>query len=155
MVEKEATKKHSQFHYAEQEAILNMVLTYNMLIEPAQKLLTQANLTPQQFNVLRILRGAKKDLPCGEIRNRMITRESDITRLMDRLLKIGLIERFIPEKDRRMVLIKITKKGLAILRDLDEPIKESNQKFLGKLSRVKLNQLISLLKEIRKFKEHV
>ena len=76
-----------------------------------------------QYNVLRILRGAPEGLPCGEIANRMITRDPDITRLLDRLEKRGLISRSRETKDRRTVMARITPDGLKLLARLDEPVR--------------------------------
>ena len=82
-----------------------------MLSRGFAPLLKAEELSSTQYNVLRILRGAPEGLPCGEIGNRMITRDPDITRLLDRLEKRGLVSRCRETKDRRMVLTRITDKG--------------------------------------------
>ncbi|MBI5083603.1 MAG: MarR family transcriptional regulator [Acidobacteria bacterium] len=86
-------------------------------------LLKQRGLSPPQFNVLRILRGARPEpLTCGEISSRMITRDSDVTRLLDRLERQGWISRSRQQLDRRVVRVSITASGLALLKSLDEPV---------------------------------
>jgi DNA-binding MarR family transcriptional regulator len=94
-------------------------------------------------------RGAHDALPCGEIASRMITRDPDITRLLDRLEKRGLISRCRETKDRRMVMAKITPEGLNLLSSLDEPIEEAHRKRLGHLGRERLRMLTELLAAAR------
>ena len=88
----------------------------------SSQVLKTEDLSSTQYNVLRILRGSPDGLPCGEIANRMITRDPDITRLLDRLEKRGLISRCRETKDRRMVMARITPEGLKLLGRLDEPV---------------------------------
>lgn len=116
---------------------------------PAQVLKTE-DLSLTQYNVLRILRGAPDGLLCGEIAGHMISRDPDITRLLDRLEKRRLIARSRHERDRRMVLARITAEGLAILDRLDEPVRESHRRQLGHLGRERVRALASLLAECRR-----
>src|SRR6266702_1180458 len=98
------------------------------------------------LDLLRTLRGAPPaGLPCGEIANRMITRDPDITRLLDRLEKRDLISRCRETKDRRMVVARITPQGLKLLARLDEPVQEMHRKQLGHLGPATLNELQDLL----------
>ena len=113
-------------------------------------LLKAEELSPTQYNVLRILRGALEGLPCGEIGKRMITRDPDITRLLDRLEKRGLIVRWRDVKDRRMVLARITPEGLKMLDRLDEPIQQGHRKQLGHLGSERLKALCELLRAARR-----
>ena len=106
--------------------------------------------TPQQYNVLRILRGAPEGLPCGEIASRMITRDPDITRLLDRLEKRELISRCRETKDRRTVIARITPEGLALLARLDGPVQAAHRKQLGHLGRERLRALTELLRAARR-----
>ncbi|WP_102127509.1 MarR family winged helix-turn-helix transcriptional regulator [Deinococcus planocerae] len=107
-----------------------------------------ADLSPAQFNVLRILRGAGKGgLTCGEIGERLITRDSDVTRLLDRLERQELVTRVRSTQDRRVVLTCITEKGRAMLADLDEPLAGLHRAQLGHLGPQKLRQLLALLGE--------
>ena len=108
-------------------------------------MLKAEELSATQYNVLRILRGAPEGLPCGEIANRMITRDPDVTRLLDRLEKRGLISRWRDTKDRRMVMARITVDGLKLLARLDEPVQESHRKQLGHLGKERLRALSDLL----------
>ena len=99
-----------------------------------------------QYNVLRILRGAGKEgLPCGAIAERMVTRDPDITRLLDRLAKMGHIDRARGEKDRRVVTTTITESGLRLLKQLDKPVQEAGTHLMGKLSQVQMSELVELL----------
>ena len=107
------------------------------------------DLSSNQYNVLRILRGAPEGLPCGEIGNRMITRDPDITRLLDRLEKRGLISRCRETKDRRMVMARITPDGLNLLARMDEPVRETHRSQLGHLGRERLGALTELLQAAR------
>ncbi|HEY8670823.1 MAG TPA: MarR family transcriptional regulator, partial [Terriglobales bacterium] len=101
------------------------------------------------YNVLRILRGEPKGLPCGEIGCRMITRDPDITRLLDRLEKRGLISRIRDTEDRRVVLTRISSEGLKALSRLDVPVQDAHRKQLGHLGRERLRQLADLLEVAR------
>src|SRR3712207_5571738 len=92
----------------EEAAYLDLIRTAEMLSRPLVQLLKNEDLSPPQYNVLRILRGCPDGLTCGEIGARMINRDPDITRLLDRLEKRKLIGRARDEKDRRVVLTRIT-----------------------------------------------
>ncbi len=116
-----------------------------MLSRGFAPLLKAEELSSTQYNVLRILRGAPEGLPCGEIGNRMITRDPDITRLLDRLEKRGLVSRCRETKDRRMVLTRITDKGLELLARLDEPVQEIHRAQMGHLGRERLQALVELV----------
>ena len=133
----------------EEDAFLDLLRTTDLLSRrPAQVLKTE-DLSATQYNVLRILRGAPEGLACGEIGNRMITRDPDITRLLDRLEKRKLVSRCREAKDRRMVLTRITSEGLKLLARLDDPVREAHRKQLGHLGRERLRTLEGLLSEAR------
>jgi DNA-binding MarR family transcriptional regulator len=133
----------------EESAFLDLLRTCDLLARgPAQVLKTE-DLSATQYNVLRILRGSPQGLPCGEIANRMITRDPDITRLLDRLEKRELIARCRETKDRRMVMARITPEGLKLLARLDAPVEESHRKQLGHLGRERLRALTELLHACR------
>jgi DNA-binding MarR family transcriptional regulator len=134
----------------EEAAFLEMVRTTDLLSRGLVPLLKAEELSPTQYNVLRILRGAPEGLPCGEIGQRMITRDPDITRLLDRLEKRGLIARWRDSKDRRMVLARITPEGLKMLDRLDGPMQEGHRKQLGHLGRERLKALCELLRAARR-----
>ena len=133
----------------EEAAFLDLLRTCDLLSRgPAQVLKTE-DLSATQYNVLRILRGSPEGLPCGEIASRMITRDPDITRLLDRLEKRELISRCRETKDRRMVMARITPGGLKLLARLDVPVQEAHRKQLGHLGRERLRALTELLYVVR------
>jgi len=129
----------------EEAAYLDLLRTCDLLSRGAAQVLKAADLSSTQYNVLRILRGAPEGLPCGEIADRMITRDPDITRLLDRLEKRGLISRYRDTKDRRVVMAKITPEGLKLLSQLDEPVQQAHRKQLGHLGPKRLRELAELL----------
>lgn len=133
----------------EEAVLLELVRTADILSRRPAELLKAAELSPTQYNVLRILRGAAEPLTCGEIGKRMITRDPDITRLLDRLKKRGLISRRREARDRRTVLVQITPAGLALLARLDEPIQDLHRSQLGHLGEKRLRQLSELLSACR------
>jgi len=133
----------------EESVFLDLLRTTDMLSRSLVGILKAEDLSANQYNVLRILRGALEGLPCGEIASRMITRDPDITRLLDRLEKRGLISRCREIKDRRMVMARITLEGLKLLSRLDEPIEEAHRKCLGHLGRERLRALTELLQAAR------
>ena len=130
----------------EEAAFLDLLRTCDLLSRGPAQFLKSEDLSPTQYNVLRILRGAPPaGLPCGEIANRMITRDPDITRLLDRLEKRELISRCRETKDRRMVIARITPQGLKLLSRLDEPVQEMHRKQLGHLGGARLKEFQELL----------
>ncbi|MGA8814251.1 MAG: MarR family transcriptional regulator [Candidatus Sulfotelmatobacter sp.] len=145
----ETEKKRSRGALPEEALFLELVRTTDMLSRGLVKVLRTEELSSTQYNVLRILRGSAAGLPCGEIASRMITRDPDITRLLDRLEKRGLISRCRETEDRRMVMARITPAGMKVLARLDEPVQESHRKQLGHLGRERLRTLAELLQAAR------
>src|SRR6202051_2280134 len=119
----------------EEAAFLELVRTTDLLSRGLVRVLKTEDLSSTQYNVLRILRGAPEGLPCGEIASRMITRDPDITRLLDRLGKRGLISRCRETKDRRVGMARVTPDGLKLLGRLDDPVQDAHRKLLGHLGR--------------------
>ena len=150
---KEASQSQNRGRRAtcpEEAAFLDLLRTADILSRrPAQVLKTES-LSATQYNVLRILRGALEGLACGEIAGRMITRDPDVTRLLDRLEKRGLISRCREAKDRRTVIARITPEGLTLLARLDGPVAEAHRKQLGHLGRERLRALTDLLRAARR-----
>ncbi len=143
-------KQKVPFTSREQEAYLSLLRTADALQSSMEARLKEFGLTGTQYNALRILRGAGADgLPCSEVGERMITRDPDITRLLDRLQKRGLVERARGRGDRRVVYGKITAAGLKLLRELDEPIEKHGREMLKHVGQAKLRQLIELLELVR------
>jgi|SRR5579871_324415 len=133
----------------EEDAFLSLLRTTDLLSRNVEKVLRSADVSPTQYNVLRILRGAAEGLTCTEIANRMINRDPDITRLLDRLEKRALISRCRENPDRRMVLTRISPEGLRLLRRLDDPVMEVHKKQLGHLGKEGLRTLVTLLATVR------
>jgi DNA-binding MarR family transcriptional regulator len=133
----------------EEAAFLDILRTADALTRGAEWLLKAENLSPTQYNVLRILRGAPEGLPCGEIASRMITRDPDITRLLDRMEKRHLISRARESRDRRLVLARLTPEGLKLVDRLDEPVQKIHRKQLGHMGKGQLQALADLLATVR------
>jgi DNA-binding MarR family transcriptional regulator len=133
----------------EEAAFLDLLRTTDMLSRGLVKILKTEDLSSTQYNVLRILRGSPEGLPCGEIANRMITRDPDVTRLLDRLEKRGLISRRREPTDRRTVTARITPDGLRALARLDGPVLAAHRRQLGHLGRKRLAELAELLRVSR------
>src|SRR6266581_8679278 len=133
----------------EEAAFLDLLRTTDLLSRGPAQVLRSEDLSATQYNVLRILRGAPEGLACGEIASRMITRDPDVTRLLDRLEKRGLISRRREERDRRTVMARIAPEGLKVLTRLDEPVQAAHRKQLGHLGRERLRLLTELLSAAR------
>jgi DNA-binding MarR family transcriptional regulator len=132
---------------------LDLLRTADMLTREADWVLKAEDLSLTQYNVLRILRGASQGLPCGEIASRMITRDPDVTRLLDRMEKRNLISRSRESRDRRLVLARITAEGLKLVNRLDEPVLAVHHKQLGHMGKDRLQALAELLAFARSGKE--
>lgn len=143
-------KQARPFGSVEQEAFLNVLRTAQVLSEGFAELLKPFGISATQYNVLRILRGAGADgLACREVGCRMVTRDPDITRLLDRLEKQGLIKRGREKADRRVVRTTISPAGLKILEKLDEPVAAIHKKQFAKLPPEQLRTLIDFLEAVR------
>lgn len=144
-------KQRRPFRSLEQEVILNVLRSAEYLGSGLAEVLRGADLTLTQYNALRILRGAGNDgLTCGEISERMVTKDSDITRLLDRLEKRKLVRRERPDSNRRVVQSRITERGLKLLATLDDPLQAREQELVGHLGRQRLAALKELLEASRK-----
>ena len=138
------------FRSLEEEVILSIARTGEFLATALSGVLKAFDLTMTQYNVLRILRGAGSDgLSCSEISERMVTKESDVTRLLDRVEARGYISRERPATNRRLVITRITKDGLDVLAELDGPVDRMNRELVEHLGEKKLNSLNELLEAIR------
>ncbi len=135
----------------QQEAYLSLLRTADALARGAEEVIKPFGLSGTQYNILRILRGAGPGgLCCHEAAERMLTRDPDITRLLDRLERQGLIVRTRASSDRRVITAQITPEGLRILAKLDKPVEECHQRQFGHLGPRRLAQLIDLLNSARK-----
>ncbi len=143
-------KQKVPFTSREQEAYLSLLRTADALESRVEAKLKEFGLTGTQYNALRILRGAGQDgIPCSDIAERMITRDPDITRLLDRLQKRGLVERSRGKQDRRVIYGKITAAGLNLLREIDSPLRKFSREILRHVSQANLKLLIDLLEQVR------
>jgi DNA-binding MarR family transcriptional regulator len=143
------SSKGRQLGSPEETAFLDLLRTADMLTRGAFGVLKAEDLSSTQYNVLRILRGAPQGLPRGEIAGRLITRDPDVTRLLDRMEKRGLISRTRESRDRRMVLARLTPEGLRLVDRLDEPVQKMHHKLLGHLGKERLRALQELLAAAR------
>ena len=142
--------KKGPFASLEEEVMLSLLRTADRLIRASENALRPARLTPTQYNVLRILRGMSPlGIACQEIARRMITRDADLTRLLDRLESRGLVQRQRQTADRRVVHTTITPAGQTLLADLDPVMAELHQRALGHMSKERLSSLLDLLEEAR------
>lgn len=146
----EEIKQSVPFGSLEEEAFLNVQRTANALSQEMGDLLRRHDLTQPQYNVLRILRGAgERGLTASDIGDRMITRDPDVTRLVDRLEKRGLVERWRCGEDRRVVWTRISPTGRELIDPLDTPVHELHVAQLHHLGADKLRTLVGLLEEAR------
>lgn len=143
-------KQNVPFRSREQEAYLALLRTADALQTSVEAKLNEFGLTGTQYNALRILRGAEPEgLPCSEIGERMITHDPDVTRLLNRLEKRGLVKRARAKADRRVVYGRITAAGLRLLREMDKPIEQHGREILKHVGQETLQQLIELLELVR------
>lgn len=142
--------KHVKPLSLEVEAFLNLQRTADALNRDVVETLKEFDLSPTQYNALRILRGAGGNgLACSEVGERMINKDSDITRLLDRLEQRLLVTRARDLNDRRVVTANITAKGIQILSRLDEPIVALHKRQMSKLGERNLRLLNELLEAVR------
>jgi DNA-binding MarR family transcriptional regulator len=147
---KQELKQKRPFPSVQEEALLSLARTADQLAVPMNEILRGVNLSQSQYNILRILRGsAPEGLACGEISERMVRRDPDLTRLLDKLEARGLVTRARGTEDRRVVLASITKDGLDLLKSLDKPVQESIRTILAHVPEERLRTLVEILDEIR------
>jgi DNA-binding MarR family transcriptional regulator len=138
------------FDSLEQEVFLSLWRTYDRLRALEEALFAQFELTPQQYNVLRILaRAAPPGLPTLELASRLVSRAPDITRMLDKLAERSLIARQRPNDNRRVVFASIAPDGVRLLEAIGEPLAACHRRQLGHLPRKDLEQLVRLLRAAR------
>ncbi|HEY2883473.1 MAG TPA: MarR family transcriptional regulator [Pirellulales bacterium] len=143
-------RRPKAFDSPRQEAYLNLWRTYDRLRAMEDELFSKFDLTAQQYNALRLLRGHHPGtLATLEIAKRLVSRAPDITRLLDKLEQRGWIERERHSHNRRVVQIGITQDGLNLLAQLDAPVRECHERQLGHLTQKQLGTLVELLKAAR------
>src|SRR3954469_24508840 len=135
----------------QERAVLGLMRTSRAIEESWRSYLKRSeSISVSQYNILRILRGARPSvIRSSDIADRMIYRDPDVTRLVDRLSKQGLVSREQDPEDRRVVLVRITDAGLALLARLDQPADRYTKSVMAGLSPDRLRQLCSLLDEVR------
>jgi len=143
-------KQKKPFRSLQQEAYLSVVRTSTSLTDAMEDLVKARGISATQYNVLRILRGSGAEGLCrNELRDRMLTRMPDMTRLLDRMEDAGLVVRAREGDDRRMVMTRITEKGRRLLDDLDAPVMALHRKQMAGLTDVQLRSLSDLLTLVR------
>lgn len=147
---KEELLQAKPFRNPREEAVLNVWRTGDFVAHRLQQLLKTRGLSQTQYNVLRILRGAGKEgLPCGEIGDRMLTHDPDVTRLLDRLVRRKAATRTRLRNDRRVILARITPAGVELLKELDPLVDKLIDGMLGHMKTARLQTMIGLLEEMR------
>lgn len=141
--------QQTQFRNESQKAMINLIYSYNWVNETMSRVFISKDITAQQFNILRILRGARKPLSTLQIRHRMLDRMSDTSRIVDRLLKKELVTKNVCDTDKRLVDISISKSGMQLLESMDEEIIALENNFT-QLNEEELKQLNFLLDKLRK-----
>lgn len=143
------SKTHRSAGHLEDQLFVTILAAADALSLQAEQLLKSAGLSGAQYNVLRILRGAEpQGLGCRAIADRMISHDPDMTRLLDRMEKHGLITRERHTSDRRVVVTRITSQGLAILKSLDQPVHELHHSQFQHMPAARLKTLAGLLEEL-------
>ncbi len=137
-----------KFRNEYQKSIINIIYTYNWMTEQLKKELEAFGLTMQQFNILRILRGSETPLSTLQIRERMLDKMSDTSRIVDRLIIKGLVKKMTCKSDKRLVDVIITDKGRKTLSQIDEQEERMNN-ILNNLSTAEAKTLNKLLDKIR------
>lgn len=142
---REELKQRKPFGSLQQEATLSIIRTSNLMTNAFEQAIKPRGITGPQYNVLRILRGAPEGLCRNDIRDRLLNRMPDVTRLLDRMEQAGLVSRSRGGDDLRMVTTRITKAGLRLVNDLDDPVARQHQQQLGHMSDEQLRILVKLL----------
>jgi DNA-binding MarR family transcriptional regulator len=145
-IEKEIQTQNFRNEY--QKVGVNIIFTANWFTERFKQILDDYDITNQQFNILRILRGSKRPLSTLQIRDRMLDKMSDTSRIVNRLVKKELVEKAICEADKRLVDIRITDKGMALLLELDNRNEDTDNLLRG-LNSEEAQQLNHLLDKLR------
>lgn len=141
--------KQSKFKSPHQKAVLNLLFTANWIQNKQRELFEPYGITNQQYNILRILRGQHPNSISGaEIKSRMLDKNSDVSRLLDRLIGKKLVAKTQCPEDKRASNVSITNAGLALLQKLDEDINSMDKQLIA-LSREEAIQLSSLLDKCR------
>ncbi|GAB4455784.1 MAG: MarR family transcriptional regulator [Bacteroidia bacterium] len=144
--------KQKQFKSLEEKTLVNILFTYNFFQSAFENILKPFDITSQQYNILRILKGQyPNSITLNEIKNRMLDRNSDVSRIVERMRKKNLLTRKINPKNRRAVEIVITSKGIELLKNIEPHLKRYHQN-IQHLSEQELQTLNNLLDKLRDIK---
>jgi DNA-binding MarR family transcriptional regulator len=142
--------KQERFTSPGHEAMLNVMVTASWFLSELTAAMAPFGITPAQFNVLRILKGsAPQMLTCSEIGNRLLDRTPDVTRLLSRLEKNGLITRERADHDRRIVYVGISESGIRLLGEMNPVVTDRQERIMGTLTEEELRELSSMLDRLR------
>ncbi len=142
----------SKFRTEYQKGVINLIFTYNWLTEKLKNIFERDDITLQQYNILRILRGAGQPLSTLQIRQRMLDKMSDTSRIVDRLLVKGLVKKKVSDTDKRLVDVSITIKGASLLKKMDA-YEDEMDNILAGLNKEETKTLNTLLDKIREKKQ--
>lgn len=142
-------KKRGPFDSVEQEAMLALMRTTDLLENRLARLFREYGLTLTQYNVLRILRGEGKPLPCLEVAERMIQVAPAITRVVDQLLKLKFITKTQSSSDRRVFEIELTSAAAKLLKKMDQPVLDLHASLLSSVKKSDLRSMIQTLEVVR------
>jgi DNA-binding MarR family transcriptional regulator len=146
----EELKSTVEFKSVRQEAFLSLLVTVDRLQRRHSEFMAGFGVSPKQYNILRILRGAgSSGLPVMEIGRRMIEKSPDISRIIDRLIDMGLVKRRRQRSDRRVVIVNIANKGLDLLDKMDQPVSNEVDNMLSSVNDSDMAELIDLLEKVR------
>ncbi|HJS56312.1 MAG TPA: MarR family transcriptional regulator [Chitinophagaceae bacterium] len=145
-IEKDITQ--TKFRNTQNKAMVNILFTHAWMIDHIKNFVKSENITPQQYNILRILRGAGEPLSTLQLRERMLDKMSDTSRIVERMVTKGLVQKAVSEKDKRMVDVVITPLGLQLLESLDRRNEELDA-IVNHLSDEELEMLNNLLDKLR------
>jgi DNA-binding MarR family transcriptional regulator len=156
-IESESTKRETKIFEIgggetplEHEAFLSLVRTASRLEGELNRLFRQHDLTNATYNILRVLEHVgPQGSSCGEIAHQLIAEVPDMTRLLDRLERLGYVSRHRSEVDRRMVKVTLSPKGLAVLQELKEPVDQCHKRQMSALNPEKLRELMNLLRQVQ------
>src|SRR5258708_14705508 len=146
----EIVENQLRFDSPQQEAFLSLWRTYDRLKMLEDEVFGRFDLTPQQYNALRLVRSAQPEkIPTLTLAGKLVSRAPDITRLLDKLSEKGLIDRLRSEEDRRTVRVGITEAGLELLNELSADVRVCHERQLGHMGAEELGQLVRLLRVAR------
>ena len=146
----EQSIKQSKFESPFQKAVINIIYTANWLRDQQTELFKQHDILPQHYNVLRIVNGKHpKSVSPGDIKEVMLDKGNDVTRLVDKLVKMGLLKRSLCEENRRKIDIHLTDKGVKFLKEISEPMRKQYNNIKKVLSEKEAENLSNLLDKLR------